>query len=54
MMLTPAGIKILDDAMRETARERKAGSKNGEADVLAKIAEMPNPIAPRPSAFTQS
>ena len=30
-------------AMRETARERKAGSKNGEADVLAKIAEMPKP-----------
>ena len=28
-------------AMREAARERKAGSKNGEADVLAKIAEMP-------------
>jgi uncharacterized protein YdhG (YjbR/CyaY superfamily) len=28
-------------AMRETARERKRGSKNGEADVLAKIAEMP-------------
>jgi uncharacterized protein YdhG (YjbR/CyaY superfamily) len=28
-------------AMRETARERRAGSKNGEADVLAKIAEMP-------------
>ena len=28
-------------AMRETVRERKAGSKNGEADVLAKIAEMP-------------
>lgn len=28
-------------AMRETARERKAGSKNGEADVFAKIAEMP-------------
>jgi uncharacterized protein YdhG (YjbR/CyaY superfamily) len=30
-------------AMRETIRERKAGSKNGEADVLAKIAEMPKP-----------
>ena len=30
-------------AMRETARERKAGSKNGEAAVLAKIAEMPKP-----------
>ena len=29
-------------AMRETVRERKAGSKNGEADVLAKIAEMPD------------
>ena len=28
-------------AMRETARERRAGSKDGEADVLAKIAEMP-------------
>ncbi|HET7170538.1 MAG TPA: DUF1801 domain-containing protein [Gaiellales bacterium] len=30
-------------AMRETARERKAGSKDGESDVLAKIAEMPKP-----------
>ena len=30
-------------AMREAARERKAGSTNGEADVLAKIAEMPKP-----------
>ncbi|HEY7257924.1 MAG TPA: DUF1801 domain-containing protein [Gaiellales bacterium] len=30
-------------AMREAARERRAGSKNGEADVLAKIAEMPKP-----------
>ena len=28
-------------AMKETIRERKAGSANGEADVLAKIAEMP-------------
>jgi uncharacterized protein YdhG (YjbR/CyaY superfamily) len=28
-------------AMKEAARERKAGSTNGEADVLAKIAEMP-------------
>ena len=24
-------------AMRETARERKAGSKDGESDVLAKV-----------------
>ena len=30
-------------AMRETARERKAGSRDGESDVLAKIAEMPKP-----------
>ena len=30
-------------AMRETARERKAGSGDGESDVLAKIAEMPKP-----------
>jgi len=29
-------------AMREMVRERKAGSGNGEADVLAKIAEMPD------------
>ena len=28
-------------AMRETARERKRPSKDGEADILAKIAEMP-------------
>jgi uncharacterized protein YdhG (YjbR/CyaY superfamily) len=28
-------------AMREAAKERRAGSANGEADVLAKIAEMP-------------
>jgi uncharacterized protein YdhG (YjbR/CyaY superfamily) len=28
-------------AMREAARERKSPSKDGEADVLAKIAEMP-------------
>jgi uncharacterized protein YdhG (YjbR/CyaY superfamily) len=28
-------------AMKEAARERKAGKANGEADVLAKIAEMP-------------
>ena len=30
-------------AMAETIRERKRGSANGEADVLAKIAEMPQP-----------
>jgi uncharacterized protein YdhG (YjbR/CyaY superfamily) len=30
-------------AMRETARERRSGSKDGESDVLAKIAEMPKP-----------
>ena len=30
-------------AMAETMRERKRGSANGEADVLAKIAEMPQP-----------
>jgi len=29
-------------AMRETARERKRGSADGEADVLEKIAEMPD------------
>jgi uncharacterized protein YdhG (YjbR/CyaY superfamily) len=28
-------------AMRETARERRRPSKDGEADILAKIAEMP-------------
>jgi uncharacterized protein YdhG (YjbR/CyaY superfamily) len=28
-------------AMKEAARERKAGKTNGESDVLAKIAEMP-------------
>src|SRR3954447_15975676 len=28
-------------AMKEAARERKAGKANGEADVLAKSAEMP-------------
>jgi uncharacterized protein YdhG (YjbR/CyaY superfamily) len=28
-------------AMKEAARERKAGAANGESDVLAKIAEMP-------------
>jgi uncharacterized protein YdhG (YjbR/CyaY superfamily) len=28
-------------AMKEAARERKAGTANGESDVLAKIAEMP-------------
>jgi uncharacterized protein YdhG (YjbR/CyaY superfamily) len=28
-------------AMRETARERKRPGKDGEADILAKIAEMP-------------
>ena len=28
-------------AMREAARERKSPSKDGEADVLAKIAQMP-------------
>jgi uncharacterized protein YdhG (YjbR/CyaY superfamily) len=28
-------------AMREAAKERRAGSANGESDVLAKIAEMP-------------
>jgi uncharacterized protein YdhG (YjbR/CyaY superfamily) len=28
-------------AMKEAARERKAGNANGESDVLAKIAEMP-------------
>jgi uncharacterized protein YdhG (YjbR/CyaY superfamily) len=30
-------------AMAETMRERKRGSANGESDVLAKIAEMPQP-----------
>jgi uncharacterized protein YdhG (YjbR/CyaY superfamily) len=30
-------------AMKEAARERKAGKADGEADVLAKIAEMPEP-----------
>lgn len=30
-------------AMAEAVRERKKGSANGEADVLAKIAEMPEP-----------
>lgn len=30
-------------AMAETIRERKRGIANGEADVLAKIAEMPQP-----------
>jgi uncharacterized protein YdhG (YjbR/CyaY superfamily) len=30
-------------AMRERAREVKAGKKDGESDVLAKIAEMPEP-----------
>jgi uncharacterized protein YdhG (YjbR/CyaY superfamily) len=29
-------------AMKETVRERKAGKGNNEADVLAKIAEMPD------------
>ena len=30
-------------AMAELTRERKRGNENGEADVLAKIAEMPQP-----------
>jgi hypothetical protein len=30
-------------AMKEAARERKAGTANGESDVLAKIAEMKEP-----------
>jgi uncharacterized protein YdhG (YjbR/CyaY superfamily) len=30
-------------AMRERARERKTGTAGGERDVLAKIAEMPQP-----------
>jgi uncharacterized protein YdhG (YjbR/CyaY superfamily) len=30
-------------AMRERARERKSGTADGERDVLAKIAEMPQP-----------
>jgi hypothetical protein len=30
-------------AMRERARELKGGEADGESDVLAKIAEMPEP-----------
>src|SRR5262245_41063564 len=30
-------------AMKERARERKAGKTDGESDVLAKIGEMPEP-----------
>ena len=45
-------------AARERVRELKAASRggknDGEQDVLAKIAEMPEPIASWPSAFTRS
>lgn len=44
-------------AMAETIRERKRGAANGEADVLAKIAEMPQPdraIAERVHAIVRA
>jgi uncharacterized protein YdhG (YjbR/CyaY superfamily) len=43
-------------AMAETVRERKRGSQNGEADVLAKIAEMNDtdrPLAERIHAIVK-